>query len=389
MTDQTKAITPYTRFRELLRREDVAERFDALLKDRAPEYLSGLLTLVTANDKLLACDYSTILSAAAKAAILRLPIAQELGYAYIVPYGKTATFVVGYKGLVQLAIRTAQYTAINVADVFQGEKVREDRITGKLEIVGDRTGDEIVGYVGYFRLKNGFEKYLYMSHDDTMAHAKRYSKAYQWGMSNNKKDSPWFTHPHEMGRKTVLRRLLSKWGLFSIEMVDEDDDVLFIGGDPRVTTTNDIVVPSFDDLIESEVVDQMLISQDPEAVSTAPEYDDEDDDITRPYTPDQLKAYIRDLVDAYGTTKTDDRMRKVVASALDGIFGGDKTQRYELCKWLTGKASSKEMTPGYVLALAAWLEVLDFGQPPAEYAIYEARAALPEALKTAGQGQLL
>src|SRR3989304_3912891 len=114
MTDQALAprtgATPYNRFKELIKTDHVQERFQQLLEKRAPEFLGSLLSLVTADKNLLECEPATIFAAAAKAAILRLPIVKELGYAWIIPFGREATFVIGYKGLVQLAIRDRKST---------------------------------------------------------------------------------------------------------------------------------------------------------------------------------------------------------------------------------------------------------------------------------------
>src|SRR3990167_4311972 len=122
------AITPYNRFKELVKSDHVQERFQQLLDKRASEFLGSLLSLVSADKNLLECEPATIFAAAAKAAILRLPIAKELGYAWIIPFKRDATFVIGYKGLIQLAIRTAQYLSINATEIYEGEEIVEDQI---------------------------------------------------------------------------------------------------------------------------------------------------------------------------------------------------------------------------------------------------------------------
>jgi recombination protein RecT len=265
MSDQT-AITPYSRFRDILKNDDVQDRFRQLLDKRAPEFLSGLLSLVNAEQKLLSCQPSSILSAAAKAAILRLPIAKELGFAYIVPFKDTATFILGYKGMIQLALRTGQYHAINAAEIYEGEEIIVDRLTGGIKLNGKRTGDTVTGYVAYFKLKNGFEKFIYLSKQDTERHALRYSKSYQYGMNGGKKDSAWFTNFDDMGKKTVLRILLSRYGLMSIEMQDEDAPPL-IGNDPRITGEQDIPVPGFDDVLDGHFEETTESEPEPAAVN--------------------------------------------------------------------------------------------------------------------------
>jgi len=261
MSDQT-AITPYARFRDILKNDDVQERFRQLLDKRAPEFLSGLLSLVNAEQKLLECQPASVLSAAAKAAILRLPIAKELGFAYIVPFKTTATFILGYKGMIQLALRTGQYHAINASEIYEGEEIIVDRLTGGIKLNGKRTGDTITGYVAYFKLKNGFEKFIYMSKEDAERHALRYSKSYQYGMNGGRKESAWFTNFDDMGKKTVLRILLSRYGLMSIEMQDEDAPP-FIGVDPRITGEQDIPVPAFDDVLDGHFEDAAEVEVEP------------------------------------------------------------------------------------------------------------------------------
>jgi len=109
----------------------------------------------------------------------------------------------------------------------------------------------------------------------------------------------------------------------------------------------------------------------------------------RPYPPAALFAKIEDRSKVHATKVAPDRLRKAIAATLDTIFDGEKTKRYELCKWLTGKSSTKDIPDAYVHALSDWLGVTDFSQPPHEHALTEARTALAEALKAAGQQELL
>jgi len=279
MTDTTLAprTIPYNRFRELIKSDNVQERFQQLLDKRSTEFLASLLSLVSADDKLLECDLSTIFTAAAKAAILRLPIAKELGYAWIVPFKREATFIIGWKGLVQLAIRTGQYYALNAAEIYEGEKIKVDRITGAVEINGKRTGDDVIGYISYFKLKNGFEKFLYLTSEEIHKHAKRYSKSY----GNDR--SAWTTNLDDMAKKTVLRLLLGKYGLLSISMMDSDtEDLPVSGDDPR------LAMPEFGDVLEGEFAEPQ--EQSDEAVQPDPvpvEHDQE-------FTPEQIYQAVVD-----------------------------------------------------------------------------------------------
>ena len=198
----------------LLGTEQVKNRFEELLGKKAPGFVSSLLAVVNNNKLLAKAEPKTVISAGAMAAALDLPINQNLGFAYIVPYGNQAQFQMGYKGYIQLAMRTGQYKNINADVVYEGEIKNVNRFTGEFEF-GERTSDTVVGYMAYFKLTNGFEKYLYMTLDEMQAHAKRYSKNYKGGT-----DKWGLTDFHTMAIKTVLKRLLSKYGILSIEMMN-------------------------------------------------------------------------------------------------------------------------------------------------------------------------
>ena len=281
MAEEQKSITAYSRFRTLLQRQDVVERFEGLIQKRAPEYLSALLALVSTNEKLLQCDYTSILQAASKAAILHLPIDNELGYGYIIPYGNKATFITGYKGMVQLALRTKQYEKIHADCVYEGEIVEIDRMSGAVKITGNPTSGKVIGYFAYFKLKNGFEKTVYWTVEQVIAHATMYSQGYQYAVANKQKDSPWIKSPHEMGKKTVLRYLLRRWGLMSIEMADDDIPFVNPDNDPRIAEPG-IAVPDFSDVVDGEAHDV-----DPEP-TPAPEIEPPTD--TEPQQPADVFA---------------------------------------------------------------------------------------------------
>lgn len=196
----------------MLASEDVKKRFNELLGKKSPGFITSLLSVANNNKLLAKADPKTIVAAGAMAAALDLPINQNLGYAYIVPYGGEAQFQMGYKGYIQLAMRTGQYKTINACEVYEGEIVNENRFTGEFEF-GNRTGDEIIGYMAYFKLINGFEKYIFMNMKDMQAHARKYSKNYKGGT-----DKWGIADFHSMAIKTVLKRLISKYGILSIEM---------------------------------------------------------------------------------------------------------------------------------------------------------------------------
>lgn len=204
-----------------------------VLKENAGTFAASLMELVTGDEKLLACDSKLLMAEAMKAASLKLPLNKQLGYAYIVPYGKTPTMIIGYKGLYQLAIRSGLYKNINADVVYEGEYQGYDKITGELHLDGEKISDKPVGYFAYFELTNGFKKMMYMSVDDMASYCKKYSATMKsCKMSNEElaelaekqaKQGPgnsvgWYGNFNDMATKTVLRRLLSKYGYLSIEM---------------------------------------------------------------------------------------------------------------------------------------------------------------------------
>lgn len=210
--------------------EKLRGRFNELLGKRAPQFVSALVSMVNADQNLQQAFYEapmTVIQSALKAATFDLPIDQNLGYAYIVPFSnkkkvgdewrkvKEATFILGWKGMHQLALRTGAYKAINVVDVREGELVRFNRISEEIELnfIEDENQREqlpIIGYVGYYRLVNGFEKTIYMSKSQIEAHEKKNRKGEYMGKG-------WRDDWDAMARKTVYRRLIGKWGVMSID----------------------------------------------------------------------------------------------------------------------------------------------------------------------------
>lgn len=209
-------------FSELLDSSGMKARINELLGKRAPQFVGSLVSMVNADKDMQEVFQSaplTIIQAGLRAAIYDLPIDAGLGYAYIVPFRNKgrmkATFILGYKGMLQLAMRTGAYKKINVVDVREGELKRFDRLTEDVELDFIEDEDErnklpIVGYCGYFRLVNGMEKYVYMSMSAIESHEQKFRKGQY--MSKG-----WRDDKDAMCRKTVLRRLIGKWGVMSID----------------------------------------------------------------------------------------------------------------------------------------------------------------------------
>lgn len=197
-----------------------------VLGKRAGAFVTSLTSIVGNNTNLQQCQPMSLIYAATKAAALDLPIDSNLGFAYIIPYknnreGTTsAQFQLGYKGLVQLAIRSGQFQIINVTDVRDGEYKGNDLLTGemKLEQADNRLSLPVVGYVAFFRLTNGFSKSLYMSREEVEKHATRYSQTYASKYESTRKSSKWSTDFDAMAKKTVLKLLLNRYAPLSVEM---------------------------------------------------------------------------------------------------------------------------------------------------------------------------
>lgn len=204
-------LSKVPQLKSMLSNESVKLRFKEILGQKAPGFISSILSVTNSNTLLQKAEPQSIMNAAVIAATLDLPINGSLGFAYIVPYKDQAQFQIGYKGLVQLAMRSGQYKTINVAEVYEGEIKSENRFTGEYEF-GDKTSDKVVGYMAYFRLTNGFEKYMYMTREEAERHGKKYSQTFKRGIGL------WATDFDAMAKKTVLKMLLSKFGILSIEM---------------------------------------------------------------------------------------------------------------------------------------------------------------------------
>lgn len=193
--------------------EEMKKRFESVLGEKAAAFMASITSLVGSKTNFNEVAPPTILAAAFIAATLDLPINPNLGFAYIIPYKNVAQFQMGYKGFIQLALRTGQYKTINATEIYEGELVERNRLTGVIKIdTGQKKSDTIIGYAAYFQLVNGFEKSLYMSLDEIQAHGKRYSQSYA------KPEGLWRNNLHAMALKTVLKMLLSKYGILSTQM---------------------------------------------------------------------------------------------------------------------------------------------------------------------------
>lgn len=225
------------------------------LKENKGTFTTSLMELATSDEKLLQCNPNALMAEALKAASLHLPLNKQLGQCYILPFKNhgvmTPTLVVGTKGYLQLAMRTGKYETINSDVVYEGELKGYDKVTGNLDLSGVRTSNVPIGYFAYMKMKNGFSKLLYMSLDEVCLYAKQYSPtvkfsekatpatlkelALKQAASGVSDGVGWYSNFESMALKTVLRRLLSKWGELSIE----NNDILNIDEAPSAEQQRD------------------------------------------------------------------------------------------------------------------------------------------------------
>ena len=211
-TPAVRQPTSIERLKIALDADTVREQFRNALEKNAPAFVASVIDLYGSDTNLQKCAPSAVIMECLKAATLKLPINKNLGFAYIIPYGTTPNFQLGYKGYIQLAQRTGQYAIMNADIVYEGETVTKDKLTGKAMFGGEAKSDKPIGYFAHMRLHNGFEKTIYMTKEEMIAHGKKFSKAYK------KKDAPWRTMFDSMALKTCIRIMLTKWGIMSVDM---------------------------------------------------------------------------------------------------------------------------------------------------------------------------
>lgn len=290
--------------------EKVKEQINSILGSKdGQKFISGIVSAVTTNPALAECSNASIVSAALLGESLKLSPSPSIAHYYMIPFKDTknnrtvATFVLSWRGMVQLAIRSGQYKRINVIPIKQGELIKYDPMTEEIEVkmIEDdeiREKTETQGYFAFFELINGFRKSLYWSKKKVIAHAERYSKGYKahkgytfWEQSDDAFD--------QMACKTLLRQLLGKYGVMSIEFqkgFEADSAYIREDGTPEYVDS---------DPIEERIVTPtpgIELTQKPESAPIMPE------PVEEPTTAQEAKPE---------TKKT----RATAKSAADALFG--------------------------------------------------------------------
>jgi len=204
---------------KLLNQQSIQDQLRNALKESAGAFTASVVELFASDKVLQKCNPQKALVEVLKAATLKLPLNKSLGMAYIVPYKNKKTdeilpqFQLGYKGYIQLAMRTGQYRYLNADIVYEGQLKGRNHLTGEIDLSGEPVSEKVVGYFAYMELLNGFKKVVYWPKEKIMVHAKRYSKSYEHELSI------WKTNFDEMALKTVLKALLSTYGILSVDMI--------------------------------------------------------------------------------------------------------------------------------------------------------------------------
>lgn len=255
----------------------VKQKFSEVLDGNGHQFVASLLSIVTNNNLLAKATNESIMTAAMKAATLKLPIEPSLGMAYIVPYNRNekqgntwvkineAQFQMGYKGFIQLAQRSGQIRNINCDIVYKEEFLRYDKVYGTLHLKEEQVDSgEVEGYFASLELINGFRKMIFWKKEKVIAHAQKYSKTYDKQIGDFKSGTPWKTEFDAMAQKTLIKELLSKYTPLSTELQEaiiadnEDSNV------NEVKRAKDVTPPESDNLSDllgapeetGEVIDQ-------------------------------------------------------------------------------------------------------------------------------------
>ena len=214
------------------------------LEEKKGEFVSNLIAMCESDSNLAQCNPKDLMMCAMNATSLGLPLTKNLGFAYIIPYKGVPSFQIGYKGFIQMAIKTGMYETINACEVREGEVVR-NKITGEIKYNGDKPNNKVVGYLAYLKLLSGFTASMYFSEEEIEAHATRFSKMYASDKRNKTSISKWsdpLARP-KMALKTVLKGLLGTYGLLTTEMakaMESDSESEDSGSGARFTEYEEV-----------------------------------------------------------------------------------------------------------------------------------------------------
>ena len=252
--ERKKKMTNELTHKQFFNSPAVKQKFSEVVNGNGQQFVASLLSIITNNKLLAKATNESIMTAAMKAATLKLPIEPSLGMAYVVPYNRSekhgdtwikineAQFQMGYKGFIQLAQRSGQIRNINCDIVYKEEFLRYDKVYGTLHLKEEQVDSgEVEGYFASLELINGFRKMIFWKKEKVIAHAQKYSKTYDKQIGDFKSGTPWKTEFDAMAQKTLIKELLSKYAPLSTELQEaiiadnEDSNVNEVKGAKDVT----------------------------------------------------------------------------------------------------------------------------------------------------------
>ncbi len=232
-----KPVVPKQTFTDYITQEKIKTKINDMVGGKnSQRFITTIVSAVSSNGDLATCTFGTIIAGALLGESLQLSPSPQLGHYYLVPYNvkkkdangneyweKVAQFQLGYKGYIQLAVRSNFYRDIDVLEIKEGEYLGRDQNTGKhrFKFISDceeRKSKNTIGYLAYFEYLNGFTKHIYWTKKDMEDHAITYSKAYRGDKEKGTSYSFWTTKFDDMAFKTMIRQLISRWGIMSIEL---------------------------------------------------------------------------------------------------------------------------------------------------------------------------
>lgn len=226
--EDTQSSVGVPALKSILATQAIRKQLKSLLGERAGHFMMAIIQVVEGTPQLQQAEPQSIINAAIASAVLNLPIEKNLGFAYIVPYndknkGMLAQFQMGYKGYIQLALRSGEYKYINAIEIKEGEIQGYNILTGELNLkfiedLDKRLETKTVGYASYIEFNNGFRNTLFMTVGQVKNHAEKYSQSYQYDLRKGYSMSNWSKNFDAMALKTVLKLNLSKFGALSVEV---------------------------------------------------------------------------------------------------------------------------------------------------------------------------
>lgn len=285
------ATTAVAKLNAMFNAESVQKQFHNALKGHKDVFIASIIDLYSGSQELQQCNPGEVVQEALKAAVLNLPFNKALGFAHLLVFQNnkrdasgqitkvpTPTFVVGYRGYIQLAMRTGAYLTINADVVYKGEIKSRDKLTGHIDLSGEKESDEIIGYFAHFELLNGFKKTHYMTVKEVAVYAKTYAPTLKFNKSITvdllvaKANAPaisgsqgWTGDFKSMALKTVIRQLLGKYGFLSLEMmtaIDGDTKIEGASEEERERIVQTTAATNID--LDAEVYEEI---QEPAAIA--------------------------------------------------------------------------------------------------------------------------